>query len=219
MFGLPNRQPRQNGEAETRQPLLEEESHNDRVIFSVADDGEEDYPAHQLDVAQQPEVPKKERTQRTSRSVRFQEDVRIIGPPLRSTIQSREARTLCQTLHHTPEADIVMFSEFELDTDELDDTSIDALETQYPPNSRANGDQRMPLLVGLLDSSAARRSIDTPLSEDGDAFDEHVDLEELAAKQTAGGSMIDSVANMANSILGAGEHNLLPKFKLWYVLI
>lgn len=31
-----------------------------------------------------------------------------------------------------------------------------------------------------------------------------VDLEELAAKRTAGGGMLDSIANMANSILGAG---------------
>lgn len=78
MFNLPNRQPKQNGDAETRQPLLEEEHPDDPVLFSVEDDDEE----HE-------EQPKKDRT----RSVRFQEDVRIIGPPLRSTIQSREART------------------------------------------------------------------------------------------------------------------------------
>ncbi|KAF8161095.1 AAAP amino acid permease [Crassisporium funariophilum] len=37
-----------------------------------------------------------------------------------------------------------------------------------------------------------------------------VDLEEIAAKRTAGGGMFDSIANMANSILGAGEHICLP---------
>ncbi|EJF65063.1 AAAP amino acid permease [Dichomitus squalens] len=59
----------------------------------------------------------------------------------------------------------------------------------------------MPLLVGLLDASAIRRSIDSP----EDAYSEpRIDLEELAAKRLAGGGLLDSVANMANSILGAG---------------
>lgn len=100
-----------------------------------------------------------------------------------------------------------MWPEFDLDPDELDDSSLSQLDNDYPPSRRGNGDQRMPLLVGLVDASAARRSTDlsSPGSGNGHAFDEHVDLEELAAKQTAGGSMIDSVANMANSILGAGE--------------
>lgn len=83
MFNLPNRQPKQNGDAETRQPLLEEEHRDDPVLFSVEDDDEEELPLAHV------EQPKKDRT----RSVRFQEDVRIIGPPLRSTIQSRETRT------------------------------------------------------------------------------------------------------------------------------
>ncbi|KII92917.1 hypothetical protein PLICRDRAFT_104081 [Plicaturopsis crispa FD-325 SS-3] len=63
----------------------------------------------------------------------------------------------------------------------------------------------MPLLVGLLDS-AARRGPDTtlPLNTGNAPPEEHdVDLEELAAKRIAGGGMLDSVANMANSILGA----------------
>lgn len=61
----------------------------------------------------------------------------------------------------------------------------------------------MPLLVGLMDSSAVRRSVDSPGASY--VFDQDVDLEELAAKQSAGGGMLDSVANMANSILGAGS--------------
>ena len=32
-----------------------------------------------------------------------------------------------------------------------------------------------------------------------------LDISEVAAKQHAGGGMLDSVANMANSILGAGK--------------
>jgi len=74
-------------------------------------------------------------------------------------------------------------------------------------------DQTMPLLVGLFESSVSRRSMDGSLpmhqtnghdvSRDGE-----IDLEELAAKRTAGGGMIDSVANMANSILGAGKASI-----------
>lgn len=41
--------------------------------------------------------------------------------------------------------------------------------------------------------------------ENGGHGGEEVDLEELAKKRTAGGSLVDSVANMANAILGAGE--------------
>lgn len=67
----------------------------------------------------------------------------------------------------------------------------------------------MPLLVGLFDSSASRRSLDSsiPLSSNGRAVigEDSLDLNEIAAKRTAGGGMFDSIANMANSILGAGE--------------
>ena len=69
----------------------------------------------------------------------------------------------------------------------------------------------MPLLVGLFDSATARRSMDGSLRLEprgelgGELPDENIDLEELAAKRTAGGGMLDSVANMANSILGAGN--------------
>lgn len=34
--------------------------------------------------------------------------------------------------------------------------------------------------------------------------EDSINLDELAAKQNAGGGLIDSIANMANSILGAG---------------
>lgn len=67
----------------------------------------------------------------------------------------------------------------------------------------------MPLLVGLLDTASARRSEDGTLllqRRDGaDDEDVDVDLEALAAKASSGGGMLDSVANMANSILGAGN--------------
>ncbi len=62
----------------------------------------------------------------------------------------------------------------------------------------------MPLLVGLLDSSAARQSLDRPLLLSSPGNPESADLDSLLAKQTAGGGLVDSIANMANSILGAG---------------
>jgi hypothetical protein len=67
----------------------------------------------------------------------------------------------------------------------------------------------MPLLVGLLDASAVRRSLDIPLGVDGVSAYSDVDLDELATKQSAGGGMLNSIANMANSILGAGAYSSL----------
>lgn len=67
--------------------------------------------------------------------------------------------------------------------------------------------QSMPLLVGLLESSQIQRGVDGSLllSTNGEHDDgPEIDLEELMAKQTRGGGMLDSIANMANSILGAG---------------
>ncbi|CAE6452262.1 unnamed protein product [Rhizoctonia solani] len=116
-----------------------------------------------------------------------------IGPPLRSTMQSREA-------------------EFELDSDVLDPED----EVTSIPAS-----QRMPLLVGLADASEVRRNPDLPMHTfsngqtgsamvngrvvfDDDDLAARVDLTELAAQQHKGGNMLDSMFNMANSILGAG---------------
>lgn len=101
--------------------------------------------------------------------------------------------------------------EFDLDPDDLDDAALAQLEAEQVASSRSgrNREQSMPLLVGLLDSATARRSEDGTLiltRRDGDADDgEQVDLEALAAKASSGGGMLDSVANMANSILGAGN--------------
>ena len=112
-------------------------------------------------------------------------------------------------------ADILCI-EYELDTDDLDDDAIQQLQAgqDRPRRSRQDRDQSMPLLVGLLDSATARRSIDGTLQLEqrgelgNEPLDEEIDLEELAAKRTAGGGMLDSIANMANSILGAGKARL-----------
>ncbi|KAJ3476745.1 hypothetical protein NLI96_g10948 [Meripilus lineatus] len=177
-------------EGAARQPLLNRSdedlsARHDDVLFNVDDDSDDPFEeTTALDRGDSP-PPK------SGLSVRFDEDVRIIAPPLRSTTQSREA-------------------EFDLDTDDLDDASLAQLEAEQAATSRSgrHRDQSMPLLVGLLDTATARRSEDGTLllqRRGGDDDDDvEVDLEALAAKAKSGGGMLDSVANMANSILGAG---------------
>jgi sodium-coupled neutral amino acid transporter 11 len=100
-----------------------------------------------------------------------------------------------------------IFIEFELDSDELDDDTV--AQTNFDRGIRPGDpdrEQSMPLLVGLLDASAVRRSLDIPMGVDCDPEGSDVDVEELVAKQGAGGGMLSSMANMANSILGAGAY-------------
>ena len=110
---------------------------------------------------------------------------------------------------------IRIFTEFDLDSDVLDPEDV-------PNNSNATS-QSMPLLVGLADASAIRRNPDLPLHtlsngvvgagmvngrvvyDDDEDPASRVDLAELAARQHSGGNLLDSMFNMANSILGAGE--------------
>ncbi|KZP34694.1 amino acid transporter [Athelia psychrophila] len=166
-------------EGESAQPLLSHSSENlvqeDQVIFAL-DENEDDYAYGRAS---------HEDEERPEHNVRFQEHVQVIGPPLRSTMQSREA-------------------EFELDSDELDEDAVIHVDDDVVPTSRSGRrDQRMPLLVGLLESSA-RRSLDNalPLQSTNEICD--AELEEIAAKRSSGGGILDSTANMANSILGAG---------------
>ncbi|KAJ7170541.1 amino acid transporter [Mycena crocata] len=121
-------------------------------------------------------------------AVRFEDRVQVIGPPLRSMLASRE-------------------TEFEQDTDEIDESELEDVQVRVP---RGYMDRNMPLLVGLFDSSASRGGVDVSvplLRSNGQEQSQQrtdVDLEELAAKRIAGGGLFDSIANMANSILGAG---------------
>lgn len=119
---------------------------------------------------------------REPRNVRFEEAPRVIAPSLRSMTSSRE-------------------TEFDLDDDDVEESDMHALE--YLPTRRSSTSQTMPLLVGLMDASSSRHGLDALPLRSGDGQTDE-DLEELAAKRTAGGNMLDSVANMANSILGAG---------------
>ena len=77
-------QPRENdNDAESSQPLLDgSEVADDRVVFSLEDD---DSPVHSGRNSPQNEKPE--------RSVRFREEPQVIGPPLKSTMQSRETGT------------------------------------------------------------------------------------------------------------------------------
>jgi sodium-coupled neutral amino acid transporter 11 len=185
MFAAKSRAREAAADGEARQPLLNV-SHEDvsadsnQVVFSVDDEDEESSDA-------EPWTP----VRRTEPSVRFQEEVQVIGPPLRSTMQSREA-------------------EYELDSDDFDDASLADIQREQRRSRGARRERTMPLLVGLMDASAARRTPDTiiPMYETDSAGNgeglRNVDLDNLAEKQWSGGGLLNSVANMANSILGAG---------------
>jgi len=94
-----------------------------------------------------------------------------------------------------------------MDEDDLDESALAQLSHARAGSGLGDVErsgQSMPLLVGLLDTANLR----SPATTRGISMEnggEEVDLEELARKRTAGGSIIDSVANMANAILGAGE--------------
>lgn len=114
---------------------------------------------------------------------------------------------------------IHIFIEFELDSDVLD--------PEDAPNASHPASQSMPLLVGLADASAIRRNPDLPLHtlsngavgagmvngrvvyDDDEDPASRVDLAELAARQHSGGNLLDSMFNMANSILGAGKWSVI----------
>ena len=112
----------------------------------------------------------------------------------------------CQLLRgHVP----AIFTEFELDSDELDDDAVAHTNLERGIlRGDSNREQSMPLLVGLLDASAVRRSLDIPMGVEHAPECSDIDLDELIAKQAAGGGMMNSIANMANSILGAGAYPL-----------
>ncbi|KAJ8589334.1 amino acid transporter [Rhizopogon salebrosus TDB-379] len=193
MFAANSRAREAKADGEARQPLLND-SHEDvsadepnQVVFSIPDDEDSESSSAAEGWSD---------ARRAHSGVRFQEEVQVIGPPLRSTTQSREA-------------------EYDLDSDDFDDTSLAEIqrEQRHLREPRAHSGSRrersMPLLVGLMDASAAR-TLDTTIPmyeandlEDGEGL-RNIDLDELAAKQRSGGGLLNSVSNMANSILGAG---------------
>jgi sodium-coupled neutral amino acid transporter 11 len=199
MFGQSNRHERRTEEA--NEPLLADSDNlvDDQTIFKLDSDDEDESSAlnHTGD--------------RRDHTVRFEEHVQVIGPPLRSMLASRETGEyviqffLCL---------LNIILEFEQDTDELDESNdLEDVQVRVP---RGYTDSTMPLLVGLFDSSASRGRVDAsvPLRRtngEPETQQTDVDLEELAAKRIAGGGIFDSIANMANSILGAGEFSFFSK--------
>lgn len=100
-------------------------------------------------------------------------------------------------------------TEFELDSDELDNDSLDHFEDSHPTTRSGRlRDQRMPLIVGLFESSS-RRSLDNSLPLQNVNGVNNMELEEIAAKRVSGGGILDTTANMANSILGAGNAHVM----------
>jgi len=200
------------GHCEISQPLLNGSQedligHGEdqrQLLFAVPDDGESDSSALGSPA-------------RLSKSVvRFQEEVQVIGPPLRSTMQSREAGAY---YHRTNAARLrTACAEFELDSDNFEESALtDSRRDQdrsSPVRSGRGRRRPIPLLTGFMDSLTSRRTPEAiipmyePVEQEA-TCEGHVDLDEMAAKQWAGGGMFDSVANMANSILGAGKANSL----------
>lgn len=87
MFGQTNRTRDRNtaGEGESRRPLLggfQEDRAEERTVFAVDDSSDDE--SEGIGALS----PKGDRPDHT---VRFQEDVQVIAPPLRSTTSSREA--------------------------------------------------------------------------------------------------------------------------------
>ncbi|KAI9442237.1 amino acid transporter [Lactarius indigo] len=168
---------RQNGQISgDGQPLLHsshEHEHEDseHTLFAIEDDDD-------TSALEDPHSRSK-----ADHSVRFQDQVQVIAPPLRSTLESREA-------------------EYDLDSDDIDDET--AAQSSLERGIHHPGEQSMPLLVGLLDASTIRRSLDIPMGTDGVSGYADADLDELVAKQNSGGGILNSIANMSNSILGAG---------------
>lgn len=186
---------------EYREPLLGAGSDRDDVVFNADDDDDDDDDEVPLAQKYSSNTGQAQGNNGTANanghSVRFEESVQVIAPSLRSTMSSREAGMFMSLLRkHMVYAHVLQ--EYELDDDVLDEQDS-ALRTHASQRDRNS----MPLLVGLLQSSSSRDA-SIPLHNDGATQEEREELEALAAKKDAGGGMLDSIANMANSILGAG---------------
>ncbi|KAI6125719.1 amino acid transporter [Pisolithus croceorrhizus] len=189
-------------DGDVRQPLLEgNDEEQTQLLFSaqdVEDSGDE--PSSSAHYSDSPRP-----------TVRFQEEPQVIGPPLRSTTQSREAGAY---VHGPSSARLrTAYAEFELDSDDFDESTLEDSGSDRArstsPRPRRSRQRPIPLITGFTDSRGTQGALDTiiPMYQPA-ALEESsispIDIEEMAAKQQAGGNMFDSVANMANSILGAG---------------
>jgi sodium-coupled neutral amino acid transporter 11 len=85
MFGQQSRKDRNAlSNSESAQPLLsspqEDFTQDEDVVFAIDDEDENEHSSRGSPYTERPE-----------HGVRFEDEVQVIGPPLRSTIQSREA--------------------------------------------------------------------------------------------------------------------------------
>lgn len=195
MFSQKNRQEEERFsvvDGDVRQPLLEDDDED--VVVHHEDQTQLLFSAQDVEDSGSKPSSSAHYSNLSRLTVRFQEEAQVIGPPLRSTTQSREA-------------------EFELDSDDFDESTLEDSGSDRArstsPRPRKSRQPPIPLLAGLMGSQGTRRTPDTmvPMYEPaahGGPSTSPVDIEEMAAKQRAGGNLFDSVANMANSILGAG---------------
>ncbi|KAH0827503.1 hypothetical protein J3R83DRAFT_4215 [Lanmaoa asiatica] len=77
---------------------------------------------------------------RVEHTVRFREEVQVIGPPLRSTTQSRETGA-CSYRHSSTRFRNESGIEYELDSDDFDDTALGRHRTSTTKNARDVGDR------------------------------------------------------------------------------
>lgn len=139
-----------------------ESTSTDNIFFAA--DGDED----------ERETPGLEDTHwrsKADQTVRFQEHVQVIVPLLRSTSESREAGTYSIVIvlfsrlfaHRSrlPAAEsICIFTEFELDSDNLDDDAVAHMNLEHGiRQGDLHREQPIPLLFGLLDASGVKRSL------------------------------------------------------------
>jgi sodium-coupled neutral amino acid transporter 11 len=200
------------GDGEASQPLLNGSQEDLAVVRDSEDPSQVLFSAQDDEDLESNSGHSDSHRPRGEHTVRFQQEVQVISPSLRSTMQSREAGAYSYQDDSTRLR--TSFTEYELDSDDFDDTTLAEIGRQQshvrPSRSGRRRERPIPLLAGLLDSSASRRTPETTIpmydSEIQGSFTD-LDLGEVTAKQHAGGGMLDSIANMANSILGAGEHS------------
>ena len=202
MVTRPTRRSRKEASDEIAVPLLNSNDEHSKANGSIISG--EDIDAHSNTTMHS--IPYSDENIRSARTVRFDEHEQIIAPPLRSMIESRETGMPSCTYGLKVSIFLLTFAEFELDSDDLDEENHSLISQFQLESSELHEEQRMPLLIGLADS-ASRRSSDafsngTQPQSNTDGDDSELDA--LATKRVAGGNMVDSVANMANSILGAG---------------
>ena len=144
----------------SREDLSLMSSSTDNVLFSIDGDGGEQAASWEASALEDTQ-----RRSKADQTVRFQEHVHVIAPPLWSTLKSREAGTYfiffarlslrhrrCRLLRESVFAILI---EFEPDSDDLDDDAIAHANLEYIiRNEDFHREQSTPLFVGLADASA-----------------------------------------------------------------